>query len=59
MSEIIDWSSLPGVVTAKKMTKKITQVVGVYMGSEILTQDGITIYPVIDFLNRLYKGDFF
>ena len=32
---------------------------GIYLGTEVLQDDGVVVYPVAEFLKRLYQGDIF
>ncbi len=43
----------------KSKSKNIESLVGVYVGSEILTQGNITVYPIEKFLEKLWGGEFF
>lgn len=38
---------------------KIHGLIGIYRGNQIITQEGITIFPVHKFLEKLTAGDFF
>jgi predicted AAA+ superfamily ATPase len=51
------WSkSLSGI---KANSSKIKKAIGVYMGTEIITQQQVTVYPALIFLDKLCKGEFF
>ena len=43
----------------EKKGSKIESCIGIYQGKEILTQDGVTIYPFYSFLELLEQGKFF
>ncbi len=43
----------------RQSCNKVKKTIGVYVGNEILTQNGVTIFPFQEFVDRLYKGDFF
>lgn len=51
------WSKI--LANFKNQSPKIKKTVGVYMGSEILTQQNVTVYPVEVFLEKLSEGYFF
>lgn len=52
------WSkSLVEVMANKK--SHVKRAIGVYLGNQILTQDGVEILPVQVFLKRLNDGEFF
>ncbi|MFZ4403855.1 MAG: hypothetical protein ACOYOK_07110, partial [Pseudobdellovibrionaceae bacterium] len=40
-------------------TPKINKAYGIYRGTEILTQNCVTILPLQEFLKRMYRGEIF
>lgn len=52
------WSkSLETLLSEKKSGVK--RAIGIYMGDRLLRQGGVEIFPVHEFLKRLYRGEFF
>ncbi len=51
------WSSNLNAI--QKETPKIKRSIGVYTGSEVLHQNGVTVYPFKSFIEELYNGSIF